>query len=423
MQHTGRGAAHDALNLLATRRFGTFWFASLLSSIGTWAQQVAEPWLLVTLGASPFLVGLDAFVADAPAWLLTLAGGALADRGDRRKIIAGYQSAQMLCPVAIVALLLTGLIRPWMVVALSLVVGVTDALSMPSFQSIVPSIVEHDHIEAALTLNSTQFNLSRILGPSIAGALIAAAGTAACFAVNAASYLPFIGVALWILPRRVAPASAPRVEPAQHTLSGVVDILRLPHLRGALVTVFITTLLCSPLVTFAPVLIKTTFQGTAGEFALTLGAFGVGGLLGAGALLTIGPELDRRRLSSGMAVLYGAIVALAALNPWLTALPALLVVAGASMTISNTAANALVQATANPEKLGRTVSLYMLAMRGGGSLGSVITGAAITALGIRRALLVNGLIAIAAQAVVGTLWARSGMPPPSRSSGTVRASF
>src|SRR5579871_2406754 len=132
----------NSLGLLATRRFGTFWFASLLSSIGTWAQQVAEPWLLLTLGASPMWVGLDSFAADAPAWILTVFGGQLADRADRRRVIAAFQSIQMLCPLTIVILLITNHTRPWIVVLLSLIVGVTDALSMPSFQSIVPSILE-----------------------------------------------------------------------------------------------------------------------------------------------------------------------------------------------------------------------------------------------------------------------------------------
>src|SRR6204780_3066957 len=97
----------QSLSLLATRRFGTFWFASLLSSLGTWAQQVAEPWLLLTLGASSFVIGLDSFATNAPVLLLTLAGGALADRSDRKRVIAGFQSIQMLCPAAIVVLLVT----------------------------------------------------------------------------------------------------------------------------------------------------------------------------------------------------------------------------------------------------------------------------------------------------------------------------
>ncbi len=118
-----------------------FWFASLLSNIGSWAQMVAEPWLLLRLGASPFLVGLDSFALSMPVLLLTLAGGVLADRADRRRVITLFQSLQMLCPIAIVALLLTGGLAPWIVIALSLVVGITDALSMPAFTSIVPTIV------------------------------------------------------------------------------------------------------------------------------------------------------------------------------------------------------------------------------------------------------------------------------------------
>jgi MFS family permease len=139
-----KDAFAHSLGLLWSRRFGTLWFASLLSNIGTWAQQVAQPWLLLTLGASSFLVGLDNFAMNAPVWLLTLIGGVLADRADRRRVIALFQSIQMLCPILLVILLLTGSVRPWMVISLSLVVGITDALSMPSFQSIVPSIVDRD---------------------------------------------------------------------------------------------------------------------------------------------------------------------------------------------------------------------------------------------------------------------------------------
>src|SRR5580692_12205075 len=105
-----RNAFAQSLKLLGTRRFGTFWFASLLSSIGTWAQQVAEPWLLLTLGASSFVIGLDAFAMNAPVWLLTLVGGALADRADRRRVITLFQSIQMLCPTAIAVLLLAHLV-------------------------------------------------------------------------------------------------------------------------------------------------------------------------------------------------------------------------------------------------------------------------------------------------------------------------
>src|SRR5450432_2794483 len=101
-------AFRESIALLRTRRFGTFWFASLLSNIGTWAQQVAQPWLLLSLGASSFLLGVDSFALSGPVLLLTIAGGILADRADRRRVIAGFQSVQMLCPVALVILLVAG---------------------------------------------------------------------------------------------------------------------------------------------------------------------------------------------------------------------------------------------------------------------------------------------------------------------------
>jgi MFS family permease len=399
-------AFRKSLQLLGTRRFGTFWFASLLANIGTWAQQVAQPWLLLSLGASPFLLGLDAFALGAPVLLLTLVGGALADHGDRRRIIAVFQSIQMLCPVLLVVLLLTYRVEPWMVIALSLIVGITDALSMPSYQSIVPSIVEREQIPAGIALNTTQFNLSRILGPAAAGVLMVSVGLAGAFTISALSYLPFILVALWILPRdgggRLGVGSFDR-----HKLrAGVREVVHEPALRGALLTVFLTASLSAPLITFSPVLVKEVFQGSASQFSTAMSAFGLGGLIGATGLLAINPQRDRRPLSTRFAAAYGAIVILAALNPWAWGLPALLVLAGIAMTTSNASANALLQSAA-PERIrGQTVSLFMLAMRGGMALGNLVTGATAHLLGVQQALLLNGVIALLAQLALGRAWVK-----------------
>jgi MFS family permease len=404
-------ALRRSLGLLLTRRFGTFWVASLLSSIGTWAQQVAQPWLMLSLGASSFLLGVDAFAMGAPVVLLTLVGGELADRGDRRRVIASFQSIQMLCPTLIVALLVAGRIEPWMIIAASLVVGITDALSMPSFQSIVPSIVERERIPAGIALNSTQFNLSRILGPAVAGVLMASVGAAGAFAVSAASYVPFILVALWALPPGRASGGGERTS-ARDLLDGVRAIAREPRLRGALSTVLATSLLCSPLITFCPVLVRELHHGNVADFSLTVGAFGVGGLLGALVLLALDPARDGRAFSSACAALYGAAVLLAALNPWAWALPPLFVVAGIAMTASNATANTLLQSVAPVAIRGRSVSLFMLAVRGGASLGGLVTGAAVTAFGVRHALLVNGACAIAAHAAIGRVWLRAPRAAP-----------
>lgn len=400
----------ESLGLLATRRFGTFWFASLLSSIGTWAQQVAEPWLLLTLGASSFLIGLDSFAMNAPVLLLTLAGGVLADRRDRRVVIATFQSIQMLCPTAIVILLVAGAVKPWMIIVLSVVVGVTDALSMPSFSSIVPSIVPHDRIGAGLALNSTQFSLSRILGPSIAGVLMSRVGAMACFVLSALSYVPFIGVALWILPRWKPPTQSSEALPRQPLLSGFREVVRVPHLRGALITVLATGVLCGPLVTFVPVLVKQVFHGGPGQFSAAMVAFGAGGLIGGASLLSVPASVDRRRISAGFAIAFGILLVLTALSPAYWMVPPLLVLAGASMTVSNIAANVLLQSMSSQRLLGQTVSLYMLAMRGGLSVGALVMGASVSLLGVQRALLINGALAVVLQGAVARRWLRAPVP-------------
>ena len=149
---------------MRSRNFAILWVGNLLSNTGTWMQQVAEPWLVLRLSGSPFLLGLDSFVTDAPLWLLILAGGVIADRRDKRRTALFFQGIQVLCPVLLVALLATGHIRVWMVIALSLVVGITDALSGPSINALVPSLVPEDDVPSAVALKSAQFNLSRVLG-------------------------------------------------------------------------------------------------------------------------------------------------------------------------------------------------------------------------------------------------------------------
>lgn len=406
-------ALRSSIDLLLTRRFGTFWFACLLSNIGTWAQQVAQPWLLLSLGASSFLLGLDAFALGAPVLLLTLVGGALADRADRRRVIGIFQSVQMLCPTLIVVLLLVGSVQPWMVIVLSLIVGITDALSMPSFQSIVPTIVERGQVPAAMALNSTQFNISRILGPSVAGMLMASIGAVGAFAISAASYVPFLAVAFWVLPRSIRrPPEQGRIE-ASRLLASVREIAGAPGLRGAIVTALVNSLLCAPLVTFCPVLVRQVHQGDITHFSLTIAAFGTGGLIGGIGLLAVEPSRDRRPISSWFATAYGAVVALAALNPWAWALPLVFVLAGASMAVSNVSANTYLQSQVPARVRGQAVSMYMLAMRGGAALGGLLTGISVSAFGVREALLINGSVAVAAHLALGRVWLH---PRPTRSS-------
>ncbi len=392
-----------SLSLLFTRRFGTFWFATLLSNIGTWSQQIAEPWLLLSLGASPFLVGLDSFAQGAPVFLLILVGGAMADQLDRRWLILRFQTAQMLGPILIVILILTRTIEPWVVIGVSLLVGITDALSMPAYQSIVPSIVRHEQIGTGIALNSTQFNLSRVLGPALAGIVIGAVGLAGAFAINALSYVPFILVALWILPRG---QTGEQGFDRARLVRGFREIAAQPNLRAALATSFATALFCAPLFTFTPVIVRDVVDAGTAFLSLSAAAFGAGGLIGAVGLLGVEPNADRRPIASWSALAHAAVVTAAALAPSRAGLPVLLFLAGSAMTVSNASVNTYVQTRVPATLRGETVSLFMMATRGGGALGALATGALVHIAGVQHALLLDGLLALCAQWAIGGFWRR-----------------
>lgn len=393
----------SSLQLLKTKRFGTFWFANFLSNIGTWTQQVAQPWLLLSLGASPFILGLDGLALGAPVWALTLLGGVLADRADRRKIIANLQFIQMLCPILLVGLLLANKVEPWMVVALSLIIGITDALSMPSFQTIVASIVSKEQIPTGLALNSTQFNLTRIIGPAIAGVLLVSIGAIGCFAISAISYIPFILVALWVLPKHI-PKPRDKNEYDRKLFSGVLEVVKVPYLRGGLLTALLSAILCGPLITFSSVLVRSVFLGNVLEFSVAMSSFGIGAVIGACCLLFVSPHHDRRMIASLCAIGFGASLILIGLNPWNDLLPILMAIAGFLMIMTNISINTLLQTRA-PELLrGQAISLFLIASRGGIGIGALLTGILVNFVGVKQALMLNGSIAIILQVALFITW-------------------
>ncbi len=369
-------------------------------------QQVAEPWLVLRLSNSPFLLGLDSFMTDAPVWLLILAGGMLADRGDRRRTALLFQGIQVICPVLIVVLLATGRIQVWMVIALSLVVGITDALSGPSINALVPSSVPEDDVASAVALNSAQFNLSRVLGPFFAGVIMATLGPIVCFALNASSYAPYL-LAIYLLripSRPVAAASKRDAEPPAHAaslLEAVGAIAKKRRLRRALLTVILTSIFGMPMITFMPVLVRDAFQLGSTEFGGALSVFGFGGLIGAAVVLPLqdqpAPPDPLEPRGSGLS----ALIVATALRPSLRGrCSRSFFVMGGAMVASNTAANSILQSSIDGRIRGRVSSMYTLALRGGAPLGSLATGLVTSHWGVRTALLINGSLALACHAAL-----------------------
>jgi len=384
-----------ALNLLRTKRYALFWFSSLLSNIGTWMQQIAQPWVVLTLSQSSLWVGIDSFAMNAPGWIFTLWGGVLADRGDRRKTILLFQGIQLLCVVILVTLLILGWLKVWMIVLISFLVGTTDALSMPSFQSIIPSLVSSKDIPRAVALNSTQFNLSRILGPAIAGIAIARFGAVTCFGANAISYIPFFLSLYWIYPKRIKIHKEPPQQAQPMTqFQEFKKLLTSREVRTPLLTVLVTSLFCSPIITFCPVLIKDIFHSDVEHFGGAMAAFGVGGLIGAAlGLFNLPKFLKRDKVSTATAIFLSLVTTTIAFNRSQVLLLGLLVLVGIALTVSNVFANSFLQETSGNHIRGRVVSLFQLALHGGISIGALLTGFTVAQFGISKALIINGVIA------------------------------
>ena len=393
-----------ALRALRSRNFTILWLGNLLSNTGTWMQQVAEPWLVLRLSNSPFLLGLDSFMTDAPVWLLILVGGLIADRRDRRRTALFFQAVQAACPISIVLLLATGRIQVWMVVALSFVVGVTDALSGPSINALVPASVPEDDVASAVALNSAQLNLSRVLGPFFAGVVMATLGPIACFALNASSYAPYL-LAIYLLRIPSLPAvrgpSGTRTAFARRSLrEGVSAIAKRPRLRRAISTVFVTSVFCMPTVTFVPVLVRDAFHLGSAEFGGALSVFGFGGLVGAAAVLPLKTNRGRQLLSSLAALSVSTLIAATALGRVFGVELVFLFVIGGAMVASNTAANSILQSSIDARIRGRVSSLYTLALRGGAPLGNLATGLVVAHWGIRTAFMVNGILGVTCHAAL-----------------------
>ncbi len=381
-------------NLLKTKRYGLFWLSSLLSNIGTWMQQIAQPWVMLTISHSSFLVGLDSFAMNAPGWILSLWGGALADRLDRKKIVLLFQGIQFLAIVALVVLLAMGLLKPWSLIFISLLVGITDSLSMPSFQTIVPSLVKEEEIPKAVSLNSIQFNLSRTLGPALAGIVMTAFGAIACFGANAISFIPFFLSVFWIYPKKGF--LSPQLEegtPKTSILSTVKEAFKRDSVRSQLITTFVTTLFCSPLFIFSTVLIQDVFSGQVKDFGNTSTAFGLGGLVGAICTFFIATKFKQK--SPGIfGLIHGLVIIAVAWNRSLSVLLCLMFSAGLLLTIANTSANSNMQLKAGNKARGQYTSLYQLSFRGGMALGALLTGLMTSHFGVVIAFYTNGALAV-----------------------------
>ena len=362
------------VSALTYRDFRLVWTGAFLSTIGTWMQQVAQSWLMLTLAgaSSAFYLGLDSFLGQAPILLLTLVGGVVADRLDRRHVLMGSQVIQMSTALTLTALVYTGHIRIWHVLTLSIITGVAQAFGGPAHHSLMPSLVDKEHLPNAIAFNAIQFNLARVIGPLLAGAALTAFGMVACFGLNGLSFLAVI-VALLMLRAR-PPLTATGRSLKDEMKSGFAYVRSTPSMVGLATLGFMGTFLGSPLLTFLPLFAKDVLGGDVAQYTHLMSWAGAGAVVGAMGVAWLGKFQHMGRAVLGLQVALGTVIVLFANTRLPLANALLLFAGGACMVMVFATLQSLVQLRAPNELRGRVMSIYMMAFRGGMPLGSLAGG-------------------------------------------------
>lgn len=365
------------------RSFRLLWAGAFLSSIGTWTQDVALSWLIHVRFVDPFYLGLRSFAQEVPLFSFMLVGGALADRVDRRSILLSSQLFQMAMALLLGLLFATDRLGIVAIVAIAVLTGLVQSQSAPTYQAVITSLVPRERIANAVALNSLQFNLSRAVGPVIAGILLAQLGAGACFVANALSFVGVIA-ALWTIelpPPVAAPESLGRSLQA-----GLRHVFGDPLLRPATLLAFGSSFLAFPLITYLPVLAGDVLRTGASGYSLLLTSVGLGAIVGAVGTAQRGKREGRGRLMLHAYALLGTFAAGAALSRWQWLSMTLLVGAGFFLTTAFSTLNSLVQELAPDALRGRVLSIFGLAFRGGGPVGSLVAGLLVRWFGAPRVM-------------------------------------
>jgi MFS family permease len=377
-----------ALRSLSNRNLRLFFAGQSVSLLGSWMQNVAQGWLVYRLTHSATLLGTAGFLSQLPAFLFGLWAGSLADRLPRRRVVLATQANALLQASILAVLTLSGAIRPWHILVLAFLLGLSHAFEIPARQSLLADIAGRD-MPNAIALNSTIFNLARALGPGIAGWTVAAVGEGWCFAINAAS---FAGTIYALLAMRVVEARRP--PPASrraHVLDGVRFVARTPYLRALLGTLSASALLAMPFSTFLPLFAKDVLGGDARLLGYLQGAAGAGALA-AGVLLMVRRGMTGlgRRVALG-ATLLGAGVAGLAMSRTPALSIAALVMAGFGMVTQAAGTMTVLHGLAPDEMRGRLAGLFSMMFMGLTPFGSLAAGFAAQRFGAPRVLFAGAL--------------------------------
>lgn len=409
-------AARHPFHALRHRNFRLFFFGQFVSLVGTWMQVVAQGWLVLELTNSPFLVGLVTSLESLPILLLTLYGGVLADRIDKRRAIAFLQAGMLLESLALTLLTATGHVTIGWIMVLAPILGICSAFEVPIRQAFMMEMVGREDLINAIALNSSVFNLTRIIGPVVAGGLIALLGTTACFAANTVSFLAVI--VAFVRMRPPFPGALEKKPDFQPTFrDGVRYALGTPEPRALLTLAAALSIFgLGPVLAMLPVYARQVLRLGASGYGGLMSAVGVGAAFGAITMASIGHRVDRRRLITTATLFFSSVLALTALHQsYLVALVGLAVI-GFGSVLAAISTNTLLQTEAPDHLRGRVLGFYSFVVLGLAPFGSFQAGWISEHLGVPVSFLVGATVC--AIGAVGVSWergrrmARGALPGP-----------
>jgi len=382
---------------LRHRNFAFFFAGQGLSLCGTWMQSLAQSWLVYRLTGSPFLLGLVGFIGQAPVLAFGLAGGLAADRWPRRRLLMTTQVLSLIQAGALAGLTFSGRITVGWILVLAALLGIINALDMPVRQSFVADLVPRADLPSAIGLNSSAFNAARIVGPSLAGFLVATVGEGLCFLLNSLSFLAVLACLLAI---RVTT----KINTAQQSMTaflteGLRYARHTPHVRAVLALIAVLSLTAMPYTVLLPVYAGEILKTGPDGLGMLMAATGVGALAGALRIAQRGTVRGLGTVIAKAAALFGlSLLALAASTNLGVSMIVLMAV-GFGMISSMAGANTLLQSLVPDNLRGRVMSLYTLVFLGVAPIGSLLAGALAARIGTPLTVAAGGIVAVASAAV------------------------
>jgi MFS family permease len=395
-----RAVTSNTLRALKHRNFQLFFTGQLVSLIGTWMQSVAQSWLVYRLTGSAALLGLVSFAGQIPIFILSPIAGYAADRLHRHRVVIATQSASMVLALALAALTLTNRIQIWQLFVLSALLGVVNAFDIPARQSFLVEMVGRGDLMNAIALNSSMFNGARIIGPAIAGILVAKIGEGWCFFANGISYIAVI----WgLLLMKVEPFSpGPKLQSAWETIrEGFQHVGKSIPMRAIVMLIDVVSFAGMPYTVLMPIFADRVLHAGPQGLGLLMGSTGLGALAGALLLASrTGLQGFTVWIPSAAAVFAFSLAAFAASHSMIFSCVALFV-AGFAVMVQVGASNTLIQSMVPDHLRGRAMSIYSMMYLGVGPFGSMVAGFAATGFGARFTLIAGAALCLAASAIFG----------------------